>query len=108
MKLITILKKSCYLILYLFVFFNNSIFSAFALDENDIQNNLKNYSSNISRNSQLEEVNNEYILDSGDGIFIAFYSFSGFFFLSSVAVTYILAGLPFERAYCVTLLISNS
>lgn len=72
MKLTTIIKKSCYLILYLFVFLYNSS-SSFAVDVKDIQNSQKKNSSNIILgNSEFEEVNNQYILDSGDRIFIAF------------------------------------
>ena len=73
MKLITFIKKSCYLILYLFVFLNNGNFSAFAVDVIDIQNNLrKNSSNNFSLNNEVEEINDQYILDSGDILFLAF------------------------------------
>ena len=73
MKLIAIIKKSCYLFLYLFVFINNGNFSAFAVDVIDTQNNLKNNSSNnFSLNNEVEEINDQYILDSGDSLFFAF------------------------------------
>lgn len=72
MKLISFVKKSSCLLLLFTCFVNKGNFSAFAIDTKEKQNNISKDSFNISKDSGVELINDEYILDSGDNLFIGF------------------------------------
>ncbi len=73
MNLINIPKNLFYSIFYIFLFFNINSLSLYALDKKDNQNNENKQSLySISINKGVEEIHDQYILDSGDKLFIGF------------------------------------
>ncbi len=72
MKLITVVKKSFFLLLLFTCFINNGNFSAFAIDTKEKQTNLSKDTYDTSEDRDRELINDQYILDSGDTLFIGF------------------------------------